>query len=70
MGLAEHGWKPHRDLSAQKKLLRTSIYWHTHEQDDEKQGVRFIEFEMSTILFQRYSANLSVGAGGAAPAGT
>ena len=26
--LAEYGWKPHRDLLAQKNLSRASIYWY------------------------------------------
>ena len=54
--LAEFGWKPHRDLLAQKSLSRASIYWHMRE---TQRGTVSSNSRFRTVLIQQYSADLS-----------
>ena len=55
--LAEYGWKPHRDLLAQKSLSRASIYWYMRE---TQRGTVSSNSRFQTVLFQQCSANLSL----------
>ena len=55
--LADHGWKPHRELLAQKQLSHASIYWHMRE---TQRGAVSSNSRYQTVLFQQYSTNLSL----------
>ena len=65
--LAEHGWKPHQTCVAQKQQLQASAYRHMrkHQGSTISSNPRF-----QTVLFQQYSANLSIVAADDAPTHT
>ena len=54
--LAEYGWKPPRMSAAQIKLSRASIYRCMR---DKQWGMVSSSSRFQTVLFQKYSANLS-----------
>ena len=56
-GWRTRGWKPHRIRLAQTSLSLAPFHWYMHEQ---QRGTVSSNSRSQTVLFQQYSANLSL----------
>ena len=55
--MPEYGWKPHRVVLANRKLLSASCYWYIRQ---KQRGTVSSNSRFQTVLVQQFSANISL----------